>query len=73
MPGRTSFVAVVGGEVDVAVEGLIDDSSCVWFLAWQVLTASVPKEIPHLATLMSMGDGTPAVDAHEPQRAAVQG
>jgi Xaa-Pro aminopeptidase len=35
--------------------------------SWQVLTASVPKEISHLTTLMSMGDG-----AREP-RAVVGG
>jgi Xaa-Pro aminopeptidase len=32
----------------------------------QVLTASVPKEVSHLTTLMSMGGGLrSAADAHE--------
>jgi Xaa-Pro aminopeptidase len=30
-----------------------------------VLTASVPKEIPHLTTLMSMGGEAAAADGHE--------
>ena len=42
-----------------------------WRLGAQVLTASVPKEIPHLTTLMSMG-GEAAADGHE-LRAASSG
>lgn len=30
----------------------------------QVLTASVPKEVSHLTTLMNMGRGGSAADAH---------
>ncbi|GJM95429.1 hypothetical protein PR202_ga12164 [Eleusine coracana subsp. coracana] len=46
----------------------IEDEVLVTETGHEVLTASVPKEIPHLTTLMSMGDRSAAMDAHELQQ-----
>jgi len=43
----------------------IEDEVLVTEDGHEVLTASVPKEIPHLTTLMSMGGEAAAADGHE--------
>uniref|UniRef100_A0ACD5YLX4 Uncharacterized protein n=1 Tax=Avena sativa TaxID=4498 RepID=A0ACD5YLX4_AVESA len=47
----------------------IEDEVLITESGHEVLTASVPKETPHLTTLMNMGAGSPVAEGHEPRAA----